>query len=189
MTDTATKILDAGQFLIQTRGYSAVSFQDIATKVGIKKPSIIHHFENKCSLGVAIIQRYRSNFAEQLEAIKNDPDKTSWDSLEFYFSPYFHFASTPDQVCLCGALSGEVTALPEEMRIEVKLFMEAHQLWLKEILINGLNKQEMNFDMPPIQLARMIFNSLQGALLVKRSTDDLNQIEDVRRTIIKMLAA
>ena len=73
MTDTATKILDAGQFLIQTRGYSAVSFQDIATKVGIKKPSIIHHFENKCSLGVAIIQRYRSNFAEQLEAIKNDP--------------------------------------------------------------------------------------------------------------------
>ena len=82
-----------------------------------------------------------------------------------------------------------MTALPEEMRIEVKLFMEAHQLWLKEILINGLNKQEMNFDMPPIQLARMIFNSLQGALLVKRSTDDLNQIEDVRRTIIKMLAA
>ena len=86
MTDTATKILDAGQFLIQTRGYSAVSFQDIAARVGIKKPSIIHHFENKCSLGVAIIQRYKSNFAEQLEAIKNDPDKTSWDSLEFYFS-------------------------------------------------------------------------------------------------------
>ena len=187
MTDTATKILDAGQFLIQTRGYSAFSFQDIAARVGIKKPSIIHHFENKCALGVAIIQRYRSDFAGQLEVIKKDPNKTSWDSLEFYCAPYFQFASTPDQVCLCGALSGEVTALPEEMRTEVKQFMEAHQIWLKEILIDGLNKQEMDFNMPSMQVARMIFNSLQGALLVKRSTDDLNQLEDVRRTIIQIL--
>ena len=57
MSDTATKILDIGQELIQTRGYTAMSFQDIAVQVGIKKPSVIHHFPSKSDLGVAIIQR------------------------------------------------------------------------------------------------------------------------------------
>jgi len=42
MTDTSAKILDIAQELLQTRGYSAMSFQDIAARVGIKKPSVIH---------------------------------------------------------------------------------------------------------------------------------------------------
>ena len=49
MSDTATKILDVGQELIQTRGYTAMSFQDIATQVGIKKPSVIATMANGTS--------------------------------------------------------------------------------------------------------------------------------------------
>jgi TetR/AcrR family transcriptional repressor of nem operon len=127
MSDTSSKILDVGQELIQTRGYTAMSFQDIATRVGIKKPSVIHHFPSKAALGVAIIQRYHDTFVGQLETIKNDPDKTAWEALDFYYSPYLHFAATQDTVCLCGALAGEVPALPQEMRREVKQFMEDHR--------------------------------------------------------------
>ena len=108
MNATADRILDAGQELIQTRGFSAMSFQDIASEVGIKKPSIIHHFPTKAELGVAIIRRYRDTFAVQLRGISEDPAKSSWEALEFYFSPYLFFASTPDKVCLCGALAGEM---------------------------------------------------------------------------------
>jgi TetR/AcrR family transcriptional repressor of nem operon len=179
LSDTATKILDVGQELIQTRGYSAMSFQDIAVQVGIKKPSVIHHFPSKADLGVAIIRRYRDTFASQLEAINKDPDKTAWEALEFYFSPYLYFAQTPDKVCLCGALAGEIPALPEEIRLEVKQFMEDHQSWLEGILRSGRRSGELKFDETPARLSRMIFNTLQGALLVKRSTDDLSQLQDV----------
>lgn len=110
MTDTASKILDIGQELIQTRGYTAMSFQDIAVQVGIKKPSIIHHFPSKMHLGVAIIRRYRDTFASQLDAIKKDPNKSAWDALEFYYSPYLYFAKTPNKVCLCGALARNPSA-------------------------------------------------------------------------------
>ena len=113
--NTSTKILDAAQELIQTRGYSAISFQLIAEQVGIRKPSVIHHFPSKASLGVAVIARYRESFAIQMRSIKADPEKTAWDALEFYFSPYLAFAETPNKVCLCGALAGEVLALPKEM--------------------------------------------------------------------------
>lgn len=187
MTETATKILDAGQDLIQSRGYTAMSFQDIAAAVGIKKPSVIHHFPSKAELGVAIIQRYRDDFAAQLDEIKNNPEKTAWDALEFYFSPYLHFAATPDKVCLCGSLAGEVTALPEEMRGEVKQFMEDHQSWLEAILRRGRKNGELNFKETPARLSRMLFNTLQGTLLVKRSTDDLSQLKDIIKVISGML--
>ena len=187
MTDTSSKILDVAQQLIQTGGYTAMSFQDIAALVGIKKPSVIHHFPSKAALGVAVIRRYRDTFASQLEAIKKDPDKTAWQALEFYFSPYRHFAQEPDMVCLCGALSGEVPALPEEMRIEVKQFMKDHQSWLEGILKNGRKNGDLAFDETPARLSRMLFNALQGTLLIKRSTNDLSQLEDVIKVIKRML--
>ena len=185
--DTATKILDVGQELIQTRGYTAMSFQDIALQVGIKKPSVIHHFPGKAALGAAIVHRYRDTFASQLEAIERDSHKTAWDALELYFSPYLHFSETPNKVCLCGALAAEITVLPEEMRLEVKQFMEEHQRWLEGILRNGRSRGELTFNETPVRLSRLLFNALQGTLLVKRSTDDLSQLKDVIKVIKRML--
>lgn len=187
MNATADRILDAGQELIQTGGFSAMSFQDIASEVGIRKPSIIHHFATKAELGVAIIRRYRDTFAAQLQQISEDPAKSSWDALEFYFSPYRFFASTPDKVCLCGALAGEIPVLPEVMRVEVKQFIEAHQRWLEEILREGVERGELVLIDSPQSLSRVIFNSLQGSLLVRRSTGDVSQLKEIINAMRKLV--
>ena len=187
MNATADRILDAGQELIQTGGFSAMSFQDIASEVGIRKPSIIHHFPTKAELGVAIIRRYRDTFAAQLQQISEDPAKSSWDALEFYFSPYRFFASTPDKVCLCGALAGEIPVLPEVMRVEVKQFIEAHQRWLEEILREGVERGELVLIDSPQSLSRVIFNSLQGSLLVRRSTGDVSQLKEIINAMRKLV--
>tara|TARA_B100001939_G_scaffold329431_1_gene325677 strand:+ start:54 stop:647 length:594 start_codon:yes stop_codon:yes gene_type:complete len=187
MNATADRILDAGQELIQTGGFSAMSFQDIASEVGIRKPSIIHHFATKAELGVAIIRRYRDTFAAQLQQISEDPAKSSWDALEFYFSPYLFLASTPDKVCLCGALAGEIPVLPEVMRVEVKQFIEAHQRWLEEILREGVERGELMLIDSPKSLSRVIFNSLQGSLLVRRSTEDVSQLKEIINAMRKLV--
>ena len=187
MNATADRILDAGQELIQTGGFSAMSFQDIASEVGIRKPSIIHHFATKAELGVAIIRRYRDTFAAQLQQISEDPAKSSWDALEFYFSPYLFLASTPDKVCLCGALAGEIPVLPGVMRVEVKQFIEAHQRWLEEILREGVERGELVLIDSPKSLSRVIFNSLQGSLLVTRSTGDVSQLKEIINAMRKLV--
>ena len=187
MNATADRILDAGQELIQTGGFSAMSFQDIASEVGIRKPSIIHHFPTKAELGVAIIRRYRDTFAAQLQQISEDPAKSSWDALEFYFSSYLILASTPDKVCLCGALAGEIPVLPEVMRVEVKQFIEAHQRWLEEILREGVERGELVLIDSPKSLSRVIFNSLQGSLLVRRSTGDVSQLKEIINAMRKLV--
>ena len=50
---TAEDILDRAEALIQTRGYSAFSYQDISDTLGIRKASIHYHFPSKTDLGVA----------------------------------------------------------------------------------------------------------------------------------------
>ena len=187
MNATADRILDAGQELIQTGGFSAMSFQDIASEVGIRKPSIIHHFPTKAELGVAIIRRYRDTFTAQLQQISEDPAKSSWDALEFYFSPYLFLASTPDKVCLCGALAGEIPVLPGVMRVEEKQFIEAHQRWLEEILREGVERGELVLIDSPKSLSRVIFNSLQGSLLVTRSTRDVSQLKEIINAMRKLV--
>jgi len=73
------------------------------------------------------------------------------------------------------------------MREEVKQFMEDHQQWLEGILRNGRRSEVLSFDETPARLSRMLFNSLQGTLLVKRSTGDFSQLQDVIKAIKRML--
>src|SRR5215831_15139427 len=67
--DTSDRILDVAQRLIQARGFSGFSYADIATKVGIRKASIHHHFPTKGVLGTKLMVRYRRAFAEALVRI------------------------------------------------------------------------------------------------------------------------
>lgn len=66
----------------------------------------------------------------------------------------FDFCQDPNKVCLCGALAGEVLALPEEMRVEVKAFMRSHQDWLEDIFLSGREIGESQFKEMPANLAR-----------------------------------
>jgi TetR/AcrR family transcriptional regulator, transcriptional repressor for nem operon len=96
-SETAEQILDLAETLIQTRGYSAFSYQDIADSLGIRKASIHYHFASKAELGVAVVDRYIERFGAGLVAIAADDKQSSMAMLDFYVQPYLQFASTPDR--------------------------------------------------------------------------------------------
>ncbi len=178
-TDTAERILDVAEELIQMRGYVAMSFQTIAERIGIRKPSIIHHFPNKGALGLAVVARYRGRYNEVMDQLKSDPAVSADRALQLYFTPFLEFAASQEKVCLCGALACEVRGMPEPMRAEIKRFFESHQRWLEDILREGRDKDLFHFEENPAVLARLVFCALQGALLVQRTTGDSAQLEDV----------
>jgi TetR/AcrR family transcriptional regulator, transcriptional repressor for nem operon len=188
-TDTAEEILDIAQNLIQTRGYSAFSYQDIADALKIRKASIHYHFPAKTDLGIAVIDRYTRRFGEALTAIAADPNRTSMDMLDCYVEPYLEFARTADKVCLCGALAGEMLALPADLRTRVERFFKQHQAWLADILKRGAERGEFTLRDKPLRFARLIFGALQGGLLVKRTTRDASQLLDVVAALKSQLAA
>ena len=174
--DTKTRILDAAQELMQIGGYNAFSFDHIADRVGIKKPSVVHHFANKEALGQAVVQRYAESFLAALKDIFADPDKTSLQAFDFYCSPYIDFGKSSDKVCLCGALAGEFMALPDGVKTDVADFFNAHIKWLEMLLKRGKKNGEFVFSEKPVDLAKWILASLQGALLIKRATGEADQV-------------
>jgi TetR/AcrR family transcriptional repressor of nem operon len=186
---TAEQILDLAEMLIQTRGYSAFSYQDISDALGITKASIHYHFASKTDLGIAVVDRYFERFDAALIAIAADQSRSSMAMLDFYLEPYIGFSNTPDHVCLCGALAGEILVLPPELRARVDRFFRAHQTWLSEILKRGGARGEFNLPAQASKVARLVFGALQGALLVKRTTGDDSQLQDVITVMKLQLAA
>jgi len=69
----------------------------------------------------------------------------------------------------------------------VKQFIEAHQLWLEEILREGVERGELVLIDSPKSLSRVIFNSLQGSLLVRRSTGDVSQLKEIINAMRKLV--
>jgi len=178
MTDTKDNILDTMQALIQTRGYSAVSYQDIAAELGIRKASIHYHFATKSELGVAVVERYGREFGALLQTA-TEKGHGPRRLLDIFMQPFVQFGNTEDKICLCGALAGEFLALPPEMQAMVSEFFENQQLWLEKLLRKGRADHEFFFDGSPRRQARLIFSALQGALLLKRSNRDSGQLRDV----------
>lgn len=173
---TADKILDAAQTFIQERGYHAMSFDGVAGKVGIKKPSIVHHFPTKAALGTAVIQRYRKQVHGEINDLLNRPEPSAAAILDLFLAPFLSLGEDGELVCLCGALAGEFGALPDEMRTEVAAFFDERHRWLTCILARGKTEGTFQLQGDPEGLAGLILDAMQGALLVSRATRNKDHV-------------
>jgi AcrR family transcriptional regulator len=54
---TAQRILDAAEALFAERGYEGASLRDVATRVGVRTPSLYNHFASKDALYAAVLER------------------------------------------------------------------------------------------------------------------------------------
>ncbi|HYJ60944.1 MAG TPA: helix-turn-helix domain-containing protein, partial [Actinomycetota bacterium] len=71
--DTATRILDVAERLVQERGYNGFSYADVAGEVGVTTAALHYHFPGKAELGDALIARYAARFGEALAALDARP--------------------------------------------------------------------------------------------------------------------
>ena len=69
-SDTATRILDVAERLVEVRGFNGFSYADVSSEMKITKAALHYHFANKADLGVALIVRYTSRFEDALHAVE-----------------------------------------------------------------------------------------------------------------------
>lgn len=55
--DTRQRALQTAHALFAERGYRGTSLRDIARRIGIKAPSLLHHFPSKAQLYLAVLDR------------------------------------------------------------------------------------------------------------------------------------
>src|SRR5215217_7143835 len=128
-TDTADRMLDLAERLVQTRGFNGFSYADIYAGV-----------------------------------LRNE------------------------RMCLCGMLAADYATLPEPMKSAVTRFFEANERWLAAVLEQGRAAGDLQFAGPPLEVARLLVSSLEGAMLVARSFSDVSRFQSIADRLLTNLS-
>ncbi|HXR65326.1 MAG TPA: TetR/AcrR family transcriptional regulator [Ktedonobacteraceae bacterium] len=186
--DTRTLLLDAAQHLVQTQGYNAFSYADIAARVGIRKASIHYHFPSKSALGRALIVRYRTRFRQSLSLIK-EKSKNAFDALKHYVGLYSAVMQVEHHMCLCGILAAEMETLPQAMKEELQGFFAENVVWLTAVLEEGLRTKTVTYTGSAEAEAQSLVAGLQGAMLVSRVSANSFWFETATQQMLVRLQA
>jgi TetR/AcrR family transcriptional regulator, transcriptional repressor for nem operon len=167
IADTSHRILDVAERLVQTRGFNAFSYADVASALRVTKATLHYHFPTKAKLGERLIERYETAFLAALDTI----DATCRDAgakLTAYVGIYADVLAN-NRMCLCGMLAADHATLPKAMKDGVRRFFDANDTWLAGVLARGRDSGDLAFAGTPIEAARFLVSVLEGAMLIARS--------------------
>jgi TetR/AcrR family transcriptional repressor of nem operon len=185
-SDTRSRILDAGERLVQVRGFNGFSYADVATELSLTKASLHYHFPSKAELGEALITRYAERFAQALAAI--DANITPAPAkLDAYASLYAEVLRQ-ERMCLCGMLAAEYQTLPSPMRDAVVSFLDDNEAWLALVLEDGRKDGSVRFAGTAADTARSIVSGLEGAMLIARPYGAIERFETAAAQLLAGLA-
>src|SRR2546423_5087907 len=150
--DTAQRILDVAERLVQTQGFNGFSYADISAELGITKASLHYHFPTKSELGASLIARYQHAFTQALEEI-DAGERDAKKKLERYVGLYLDVLKRK-RMCLCGMLAADHSTLSKPMRDGVTSFFDANEAWLTAVLESGRKAKSLRYPGPASQRAR-----------------------------------
>lgn len=186
-TDTAQRILDIAERLVQTRGFNGFSYADVAQALQVTKASLHYHFPTKAVLGKRLIERYTDKFNDALKEIATSTD-SALEQLRLYAAIYAGVLRA-NRMCLCGMLASDYATLPKPMRDELKHFFDENERWLVTVLERGKARKDLRFTRPSVDVARTLVGTLEGALMIARSYGDPERFEAVSACALDELAA
>lgn len=130
---TRDLILDEALRCFAERGYDGTSLNDIAAGVGIRRPSLLHHFPSKEILYGDVFERLLSEWIERLDhAFAHSA--SGWEKAELVLRSGFDlFSETPDYVRIMRreALDGGVH-LGIDLSAVIRPFFDGAVAYLEE---------------------------------------------------------
>jgi TetR/AcrR family transcriptional repressor of nem operon len=185
LVDTAERVLDAAEHLVQVRGFNGVSYADVAAQLGITKAALHYHFATKADLGEALINRYTTRFAAALAEIDQRPGDAP-SKIAAYAEIYLDVLQQ-QRMCLCGMLAAEYQTLPPAMRDAVVQFFDINEKWLERVLDDGQRAGTLRPRGTTSNAARLVISTLEGAMLVARLRDDSSRLEAAKDQLLAEL--
>jgi TetR/AcrR family transcriptional repressor of nem operon len=183
--DSAQRILDVAERLVQTRGFNGFSYADIAEALEVTKASLHYHFPSKADLGRRLIERYEQTFLAVLKGI-DATGAAPREKLKRYARIYADVLRD-NRMCLCGMLASDYATLPKAMKEDVRHFFDENEHWLVAVLEQGRKSGALEFKGSPLDLARVIVGSLEGAMMLARSYGEPARFDTAAERLIASL--
>jgi TetR/AcrR family transcriptional regulator len=84
------ELLAASEALFAEKGFAGTSLNDIAEAVGIRKPTLLHHFASKETLYREVFERALKEWYERVQTATDAPTK-GWDRVDGVIVAGFEF--------------------------------------------------------------------------------------------------
>ena len=162
--ETYQIIIKTAERLFMEYGYRAVSTRQIADLCGITQPALYHHFKNKQTLYVAVIEHALHHTEKDLNGILTQ--FTAFDDRLTQITTYMMVHFEMDMSQMFHDMQHEIS--PEDQQ-------RVHQLWVKGFLMpivtmindgvsNGEIKNPEEIDSTSTEMAFLILNIIKSIL-------------------------
>jgi len=184
---TSQQILDMAQQLVQTRGFNAFSYGDIAEALHVTKASLHYHFTTKADLGVSLIDRYDRRVQDALREIDRSGIGAA-DKIRAYVRIYAEVLRD-ERMCMCGMLAAEFATLPKAMQAALDRYFELNDRWLATVLEEGRAAGALRFSGSSADMAQFLIGSLEGSMMLARSHGGMARFDAATRRLLAELGA
>lgn len=186
---TSDDILACTRKLIVAGGYNGFSYADISATVGIRKPSIHHHFPSKVDLVQTLVARYTEAAQQGIEALEGSVS----DPLELLRAYIGYWASCIEDdsapFCICALLAGEMPILPEPVALEVRAYFRFLSRWLVSVFERAAQAGKVKLHRPAALEAEVFMATVHGAMLSARATGNVQVFAAILNSHLAQLAA
>jgi AcrR family transcriptional regulator len=186
---TRQRILDAACDLIFERGATAVTLDEILAATGTSKSQLYHYFADRSDLIRAVVARQGERVLDQQRLALGDLD--GWEA----FSRWRAFVlSVVESLgarggCPVGSLADEMAEVDEQARLEAATVFERWQALLADTLRAIVAAGQLQPDADVDRLALATLASLQGGLLLAKTTRTTAPLEAALDAAIAHLRA
>ncbi len=187
-TDTRQLIMRKARELMLSRSYLGLNFQVLADQVGIRKPSLYHHFPSKEALGVALVDEAREKFVQWTQSVQAE---TPSRQVTAYIKMFRDQIGAGECVCPVGATASEWELIEPALQDAVRALSLSHAEWISSVAARlakspGVDPQFMG-NAKPRQWGTHVSALCQGALLMARINHDAKVFDAAMAPLVQRL--
>lgn len=179
---TKQDLLELGLTLLLKHGYSDLGVATLLEKAGVPKGSFYHHFENKESFGIQVIDLYMQNVHAALDAAFVDDGREPLDQIRQFFEMVSDGYKGEGYLgCLLGGLGQELSGISPTFRKKVEACFTSIARRFEKALERAEARGQLNKGVDPHDLADLLVNCWEGAALrsrLRRNASPLSQMLD-----------
>jgi AcrR family transcriptional regulator len=156
--DRRLEILDSAIKVFSEAGFHGGSLREIAERVGLSQPGLLHHFANKEALLEAVLT-HRDDLATERMGAEWPKGAALLDAL---IDLTAYNATTPGLVALFTVLSGEATATDHPGHQYFRQRYARVRELTEEAVVEGQARGELRPELDATEVTRMLIALLDG---------------------------
>jgi len=178
--DTRERILQAGAELVGAKGFNGCGLSEILAQAQVPKGSFYHYFASKEDFGVALIERARDEYLDELRQHLTDRRRSAVGRLRSIFEDTRNECARngPTVECLIPKLALETATLSAPVHAAVKCSYEQWSAIIAQVVREGQASGEIDRSHDPDRLARVLVMLWEGAAVRMQIDRSIQPLDD-----------